>query len=89
MPEAAITWPDADQMAHDSHLILQRHSLLDGAFGSCDGLRLPVQTSGNREIENATYNGWTHNHNVNSVFVFSPRGEHLLVSLIIYSQIMH
>ncbi|TFY77462.1 hypothetical protein EWM64_g6551 [Hericium alpestre] len=45
MPEAAIVWPDALQIVENNTLIVARHPLLTGAFGSCDGLRLPVETS--------------------------------------------
>lgn len=52
-----------------------RHSLLVGAFAAMDGLELPVQTSyTDPELENATYNGWTHRHGVGCVMVFAPDG---------------
>ncbi|KAG2064095.1 hypothetical protein BDR04DRAFT_1130902 [Suillus decipiens] len=40
-------------------------------FGTLDGLNLPVQTSQDQEIKNATYNGWLHSHFVSSVIAFS------------------
>ncbi|KAE9395858.1 hypothetical protein BT96DRAFT_958416 [Gymnopus androsaceus JB14] len=43
-------------------LILAWHPLLEGAFGSVDGLNLPVQVSHDDETENSTYNGWLHEH---------------------------
>lgn len=46
-----------------------------GAFGSIDGLNLPVQVSGDTEIENATYNGWLHGHFRSCVIVFASDGE--------------
>ena len=36
--------------------------MLDCAFGTADGLDLPVQTSQDQEIKNVTYNGWLHEH---------------------------
>lgn len=49
---------------------------MTGAFGSIDGVNLPVQTSGlDPELENATYNGWLHAHRVSSVLVFAPDGK--------------
>ena len=46
-----------EELDADSLLITTRHSLLRGAFGSIDGLALPVQESDDPEIENVTYNG--------------------------------
>lgn len=74
LPEAEIRWPTEEEMWEFTDLIAARHSLLVGAFASIDGVRLPSTTSSDPEIENATYNGWTHTHGVNSVLVFSPRG---------------
>ncbi|KAF5348195.1 hypothetical protein D9758_014669 [Tetrapyrgos nigripes] len=56
------------------YLNFGRHPLLTGAFGSIDGLKLPVQTSSDEEIENATYNGWLHEHYISNVLCFSPEG---------------
>jgi hypothetical protein len=39
-----------------------------------DGLKLYLQQSGNTEIQEQFYNGWTLNHYVTSVFSFCPDG---------------
>jgi hypothetical protein len=39
-----------------------------------DGLKLYLQASGNSEIQERFYNGWTHDHYVISVFCFCPNG---------------
>lgn len=39
-----------------------------------DGLKILIQTSGDRRTQNALYNGWLHDHFVNAVFVFTPSG---------------
>jgi hypothetical protein len=68
MPDAAIRWPKhhADENQSEfkkfNTLIRARHPLLTGAFASIDGLNLPLQTSADEEIENATYNGWLSEH---------------------------
>jgi hypothetical protein len=54
---------------------MKGHPLLNGAFVSIDGLNLPVQNSDDEDIENATFNGWLHNHFVSSVLVFLPKGQ--------------
>lgn len=78
MPDASIQWLAGDEFQENNALIVARHPLLTGAFGSMDGLNLMVQTSADQEIENATYNGWLHEHFVSSVFAFGATGEHLL-----------
>lgn len=75
MPDAHIQWPSGEQFQELNRIIVDRHPMLTGAFGSIDGLNLAVQTSTNLEIENATYNGWLHEHFVSSVLVFGATGE--------------
>lgn len=73
--EARIHWPtDLSTVRRYNDLIVARHPLLTGAFGTIDGLNLLLQESADAEIENATYNGWTATHNVSSILVFSPEG---------------
>ncbi|KIK82175.1 hypothetical protein PAXRUDRAFT_14874 [Paxillus rubicundulus Ve08.2h10] len=45
-----------------------------GGFGSINSLKLPVQTSDDIDIENATLNGWLSEHFISSVLVFSSQG---------------
>jgi hypothetical protein len=75
IPEGRIAWPTAAEFAENEQRITNRHSLLIGAVGSCDGLKLPVQVSSDTRIENATYNGWLHEHFISNVFVFNPIGK--------------
>jgi hypothetical protein len=75
MPEASICWPKTTSaFQKNSDLIVQRHPALSGAFGSIDGLNLPLQTSSDDDMENATYNGWKADHFISSVLVFAPQG---------------
>jgi hypothetical protein len=74
LKDAEVRWPQGDEFDELSDLTVVRHPLLHGAFGSIDGLNLPVQTSADEEIENATYNGWLHSHFVSSVLAFSTSG---------------
>jgi hypothetical protein len=79
MEDASVRWPkQVAEFEENSAIICLRHPLLTGAFASIDGLNLPVQTSEDEDIENATYNGWKSDHFVSSVLVFSPQGKHLL-----------
>ncbi|KAI5991706.1 hypothetical protein F5J12DRAFT_786347 [Pisolithus orientalis] len=62
MPEGQIHWPKHDEFDELSQLVAQHHPRLTGAFGSIDGLKLPVKTSDDLDIENATFNGWLSEH---------------------------
>ena len=75
MKDARIQWLVGNEFEENSSLILTRHPLLIGAFGSMDGLNLPVQTSQDQEVENATFNGWLQDHFISSVFAFGANGE--------------
>jgi hypothetical protein len=73
--EAGICWPKGEQFEELTNLVLARHPLLSGAFGTMDGLNLAVQVSKDQEIENATFNGWLHSHFVSCVLAFASHGE--------------
>ena len=74
LEDSRICWPTPQECEHFSTVIQERHSLLTGAFGVVDGLKLPVQTTGDEDIENATYNGWLHSHYISNVLAFAPDG---------------
>ncbi|KAF9019862.1 hypothetical protein BDZ89DRAFT_1093804 [Hymenopellis radicata] len=57
MSDAKIQWPKGSQFQENNDLIVRRHPLLIGAFGTMDGLNLPIQESADEEYENASYNG--------------------------------
>jgi len=83
LKEARISMPrQVPKLQHLSSLIQARHPLLEGAFGSIDGLSLLAQESDEPELENATYNGWKTSHCINNVLVFSPEGESFPMSQI-------
>ncbi|GLB44058.1 putative DDE superfamily endonuclease [Lyophyllum shimeji] len=75
IPDAAIAMPRTrEAFQRLSDLITDRHRLLDGPFGSIDGLSLAAQEADDPELENATFNGWKSEHRVNNVIAFSPEG---------------
>ena len=84
MEQASIKWPSGHEFEEYNELIIQHHPCLMGAFGSIDGLKLPVQMSSNEMVENATYNGWLHEHFISNVFVFSPKGMYGIRFSLIY-----
>jgi hypothetical protein len=70
MPAGAISFPCRDKFEQENQLIIARHPLLLGAFGSVDGLALPAQTAEDPEAENATYNSWKASHFISNVLAF-------------------
>ncbi|KIL56668.1 hypothetical protein M378DRAFT_89013 [Amanita muscaria Koide BX008] len=75
MHHARIRWLEGDEFEQRCDLVCKRHPVLTGAFGIMDGLNLPVQTSSDQHIENATFNGWLHDHFVKCVIAFCSQGE--------------
>ena len=73
--EAGIHWPEGEEFEELTNLVLVRHPLLSGAFGTMDGLNLAVQVSKYQEMENATFNGWLHSHFVSCVLAFASHGK--------------
>lgn len=78
MPDGRVQWLAGEEFQENNALITVRHPLLTGAFASMDGLNLPVQTSDDAEVENATYNGWLSEHFVSCVFAFAATGRNFM-----------
>ncbi|KAI0370996.1 hypothetical protein BV20DRAFT_943271 [Pilatotrama ljubarskyi] len=74
LPDAVISWPTLAEFQEYSDIISALYPLLVGAFGTVDGLKLAVQVSADEEIENATYNGWLHDHFITNILSFCPKG---------------
>jgi hypothetical protein len=74
MPLARVTWPNEETMKEYEDMIVARHGLLKGAFGSIDGLNLMVEVPNDPGMENATFNSWMHGHYSSQVFMFGPDG---------------
>jgi hypothetical protein len=55
-------------------VIKTKYPLLGDVYAMADGLKLRLEASWRSEIQNVFYNGWTHDHYVSCVFVFSPAG---------------
>jgi hypothetical protein len=75
IPEGTVAYPrEQAEFAALSDAINARHPLLEGCFGTLDGMKTPIRESSNPEIENMNYNGWLHDHYVSSVFLFDALG---------------
>ncbi|KZO98214.1 hypothetical protein CALVIDRAFT_544824 [Calocera viscosa TUFC12733] len=73
IPAGRIIWPKGDEFEQLSDLVVARHLLLQGAFGSVNGLNLPTATSSDECWQNAQYNGWLHGHFTSNVLVFAAQ----------------
>ncbi|KAK9252207.1 hypothetical protein V1507DRAFT_247001 [Lipomyces tetrasporus] len=62
IPGAKILWPKTTDLERYAMLIRNQHPIPENAFGSVDGLHLPVEAADDMEIQNAYYNGWVHSH---------------------------
>ena len=80
-PQAKVTAPSGDEIAAYCTAIRNKYPILTNTWGAADGLKLSIQQSGNWLKQNYFYNGWTHAHYVNSVFVFAPDGRIRLTTI--------
>jgi hypothetical protein len=64
--------PTEKQIKFYKACVRKRHPALKDVWCTMDGLRLPLQQSGNTLIQNNFYNGWTHDHYVTNIFCFCP-----------------
>ncbi|KAE9075831.1 hypothetical protein PF005_g24802 [Phytophthora fragariae] len=71
---AQVRLPDHVDIEGLQDSISSKYPLLGSVHAVMDGLKLRLQASGRSEIQNMFYNGWTHDHYVSNVFVFSPQG---------------
>jgi len=71
---ARVTAPTADEIEAYKEAITRKYPRMRNVWGACDGLKLQIEESGNWFIQNQFYNGWTHGHYVNCIFVFAADG---------------
>jgi hypothetical protein len=73
-PIAGVRIPTAERIKTFKDAFAARHPQLNDCWATMDGLKLYLQASGNAEIQERYYNGWTHDHYVTSIFCFCPDG---------------
>jgi hypothetical protein len=74
-PSAIVVLPTDGEVQNFTNAIQQKYPSLRNCWGAMDGLKLLLQKSGNDEQQNNFYNGWTHDHYVTNLFLFSPDGK--------------
>ena len=74
LPEAQCRLPSQENITSFSEAFQQKYSLLNNIWGVLDGLKLYLEPVNDSLIQNAYYNGWTHDSYIGNLFVFSPDG---------------
>jgi hypothetical protein len=77
-PSARVEIPSVEEIIDYQEVVSSQFPVLNGTWCAVDGLKIPIQKSGDEEIQNAYYNGWLQSHFVGCIFVFTPSG--LIVS---------
>ena len=71
-PDAFIRLPTSDEVIFYQSAIGNKYPNITEVWATADGLQLFIQAVGKGNEQNKYYNGYTHGHYINSVFVFSP-----------------
>ena len=78
-PKARVEMPNAEEIEAFKAAINLKYPSLSNVWGSMDGLKLFLQQAGKQvgkpDVQNYFYNGWTHDHYVSNLFLFSPDGK--------------
>ena len=73
--DAKIAHSTNEQVHFFQSLIAEKYPNVSEAWAAVDGLKLEFERPGKDMVQNTFFNGWTHGHYINSVFVFSPDGK--------------
>jgi hypothetical protein len=76
-PDAVVKPPTGAEIDRYIEAVAAQYPLLgaERVWGAMDGLKLPLQQSGNWLKQSQFYNGWKSNTFVNNVFCFAPDGK--------------
>jgi hypothetical protein len=74
-PLAKVMMPTDDEIHEFEAAILAKYPALPNCWGAMDGLKLRLEKSGDETMQNNFFNGWTHDHYVSNLFLFSPDGK--------------
>ncbi len=66
--------PTQDEICTYQAAIHAKYPVLTTVWGAMDGLKLLLESATDEETQNKFYNGWTHDHYVSNLFLFSPDG---------------
>ena len=74
-PLARVEMPNEEQLQDFTEAISGKYPSLSNVWGAMDGLKLLLEVAGDNNTQNNFYNGWTHDHYVSNLFLFSPDGK--------------
>ena len=74
-PAAKVKLPTEQEIRGFEATIQQKHSLLPNVWATMDGVKLLIEQTGNGDDQNNFYNGWTHDHYITNLLLFSPDGK--------------
>jgi len=73
-PLAKVGIPSVEEIQGYQAVVREHFPALDGAWCVMDGIKIPIQRSGDELTQNFYYNGWLHGHFVGCVMAFAPSG---------------
>ncbi len=74
-PHAKVMIPSDMEIRSFEAAIVAKYPALTNCWGAMDGLKLRLQRAGDQRVQNMFFNGWTHDHYVSNLFLFSPDGK--------------
>lgn len=74
-PLAIPTMPTDDEVDDFVSCITEKYPALTNCWGAMDGLKIRLERAGNAQVQNLFFNGWTHDHYISNLFLFSPDGK--------------
>lgn len=74
-PLARVSMPTDQEVDEFVAAISEKYPALTNCWGAVDGLKLRLERSGDPTVQNIFFNGWTHDHYVSNLFLFSPDGK--------------
>jgi DDE superfamily endonuclease len=72
---AVVAMPTQEELASFVGAVTAKYPALTNCWGAMDGLKIRLERSGNPQVQNLFYNGWTHDHYISNLFLFSPDGK--------------
>lgn len=74
-PLAKVEMPTDAEVQQFTQVISSKYPSLHDCWGAMDGLKLTLESCDDADMQNCFYNGWTHDHYVSNLFLFSPDGK--------------
>ncbi|CAB9524638.1 unknown protein [Seminavis robusta] len=73
-PLARVAIPTDEKIERLKEAVLHRHPALENVYCVADGLKLTFERHDDLDEQSMYYNGWTHDHYITNLFVFSVDG---------------